>query len=313
MHLFLGIFWAFYSLKFKRLWRSREWVEARRQELYVSQARRFRVTAVKQGGLLIKLGQFFSTRVDLLPQSSTRELAGLQDEVEPVAFEDISGVAEAEFGRSLSEVYVRIEKAPLASASLGQVHLGVLNQGDMVAIKIQRPGIENLVDIDLRAIRRAIDILKVFTEWEKMIDFDVIYQEFADTTWEELDYIQEGHNAEAIARNSAQDPDLIIPRIYWDYTIWYYSSLINGAISVFNILVPASSKSTTAISASTTSDTIPRPNLRCSTLSPTISFRGSVRFSIAFLKRRSARFLGEGGSGANIKQYRLTPGTGLHQ
>ena len=218
MHLFLGIFWAFYSLKFKRLWRSQEWVEARRQELYVSQARHFRETAVALGGLLIKLGQFFSTRVDLLPQVSTRELAGLQDEVEPVAFEEIQKVAEAEFGRSLSEVYARVEKTPLASASLGQVHLGVLNQGDMVAIKIQRPGIENLVDIDLRAIRRAIDILKIFTEWEKMIDFEVIYQEFTDTTWEELDYIQEGHNAETIARNSAQDPDLIIPRIYWDYT-----------------------------------------------------------------------------------------------
>lgn len=218
LRLFINIFWAFYSLKFKRLWHSESWVASKREELYTSEARRFRITAVKLGGLLIKLGQFFSTRVDLLPQASTRELAQLQDEVEPVAFDEIRKVVEAEFGRSLSEVYCHVEESPLASASLGQVHLGQLFGGQSVAIKVQRPGIEDLVHIDLKAIRRAIDILKSFTDWERVIDLDAIYREFADTVWAELDYINEGRNAETIARNSTGDPDIIIPGIFWDYT-----------------------------------------------------------------------------------------------
>ncbi|MBP1761836.1 MAG: hypothetical protein H6Q64_1378 [Firmicutes bacterium] len=88
INLFLHIFWSFYSLKIKALWHKSGWKEQRREELYVSEARLFRNTAVEMGGLLIKLGQFFSTRVDVFPQSTTRELANLQDEVPSVDFKD---------------------------------------------------------------------------------------------------------------------------------------------------------------------------------------------------------------------------------
>ncbi|PKM76466.1 MAG: ABC transporter [Firmicutes bacterium HGW-Firmicutes-15] len=218
LNLFISIFWAFYSLKYKKWWHKKSWVESKRQELYASQARRFRTTAVNLGGLLIKLGQFFSTRVDVLPQITVRELAGLQDEVQPVSFNEIRQVAENEFSRPLDEIYSEVEEMPIASASLGQVHRGVLTEGQTVAIKILRPGIEDLVRIDLRAVRKIIDLLKIFTDWERMVDFDAIYQEFSDTLQEELDYIQEGHNAETIAHNTQEDADILIPTIYWDYT-----------------------------------------------------------------------------------------------
>jgi predicted unusual protein kinase regulating ubiquinone biosynthesis (AarF/ABC1/UbiB family) len=120
INLFVKIFWSFYSLKFKRLWHSSSWIEVRKQELYGSQARHFKETAVEMGGLLIKLGQFFSTRVDVLPPDSIRELAGLQDEVQPVPFEEIKVLAEVEFGRPLEEVFSSFSEMPLASASLGR-------------------------------------------------------------------------------------------------------------------------------------------------------------------------------------------------
>jgi predicted unusual protein kinase regulating ubiquinone biosynthesis (AarF/ABC1/UbiB family) len=216
--LFLSIFWAFYSLRLRKLWRSQTWYDDRRQELFASQSRRFRNTAVDLGGLMIKLGQFFSTRVDVLPQSVTRELASLQDEVQPEDFAALRLEAEAEFGRPLEEIYESLDETPLAAASLGQVHCGQLANGQTVAVKIQRPGIEETVDTDLKAIRRVIDLIKLLTDWEKHADFDAIFSEFSDMVHEELDYIHEGHNAEIIAANLTGDQEVIIPRIYWEYT-----------------------------------------------------------------------------------------------
>lgn len=217
--LFLKIFWSFYSIKYKKLWHGRNWPQAQRQKLFVSEARRFRHTAVELGGLLIKLGQFFSTRVDVFPQSTIKELTGLQDEVEPVPFREVRQVAEEDMARSLEEVYAQVEEMPVASASLGQVHRGVLSSGETVAIKIQRPGIDEMVRIDLKAIALVIDIIKRLTDWESKIDLDAIYAEFAETLLDELDYVKEGHNAETIAANTrARDENILFPAIYWDYT-----------------------------------------------------------------------------------------------
>jgi predicted unusual protein kinase regulating ubiquinone biosynthesis (AarF/ABC1/UbiB family) len=172
---------------------------------------------------MIKLGQFFSTRVDVLPQAIARELAGLQDEVQPEDFAALRQEAETEFGRPLEEIYEFLDEAPLAAASLGQVHCGRLRvpaggRGQTVAVKIQRPGIEELVDTDLKAVRRVIDLIKLLTDWEKFADFDAIFSEFSAIVHEELDYIHEGHNAETIAANLADDREVIIPRIFWEHT-----------------------------------------------------------------------------------------------
>ncbi len=216
--MFLGIFWAFYSLRFKRIWRGSDWEAATRRSLYRSQARRFRLTAVELGGLLIKLGQFFSTRVDMLPQDSIRELSGLQDEVREESFSDIRRVIEAELSCPLEEIFTQFEEKALAAASLGQVHRAVLKDGQTVAVKVQRPGIEDLVGIDLKAIQKVVGFLRRFTNWEQFIDMDAIFEEFATTVWEELDYIQEGKNAETFAANLSTDSDLLIPAIIWPLT-----------------------------------------------------------------------------------------------
>ncbi|MGE5397007.1 MAG: ABC1 kinase family protein, partial [Chitinophagales bacterium] len=167
------------------------------------------------GGLLIKLGQFFSSRVDILPKKAIAELALLQDEVNPVPFLDIKQVIEDQFGRPLDQVFVDFKESPIASASLGQVHHGTLPNGEKVAIKIQKPGIDKLVKIDLTAIRRAVSMLRMLTKIEDLVDLEAIYQEFAETIWLELDYLQEGRNSETVAENQ---PNLIIPKVHWDYT-----------------------------------------------------------------------------------------------
>lgn len=218
IRLFFHIFWSFYSLKFKAMWHAEGWSEQRRQELYVLEARRFRNTAVEMGGLLIKLGQFFSTRVDVFPQSVTRELADLQDEVPAVDFKEICQVLEGEFDKPLHEVYPVLHQIPLASASLGQVHAAELFGGQKVAVKVLRPNIEKLVDIDLRAVRQVISWIKLLTDWQQWVDFDAIYREFEETLREELNYLQEGKNAETIAANRAADDELIVPQIHWEYT-----------------------------------------------------------------------------------------------
>ncbi len=216
--LFVKIFWSFYSLRFYRLFHGSLWAEQKKRQLYASQARRFRETAIELGGLLIKLGQFFSTRVDILPAESIEELSGLQDEVAAEEFGKVKLLIESEFSCLIHEVFPFIEEKALASASLGQVHRGKLASGQIVAIKIQRPDIENIIAIDFKAIRKVINMIKIFTDWEKFVDLDAIYHEFYETILAELDYIKEGKNAETIAANCADDPAIIIPAIIWEYT-----------------------------------------------------------------------------------------------
>lgn len=218
LRLFLGIFWSFYLLKFKKYWHSAKWVEERKQILFETEARRFRETAVEMGGLLIKLGQFFSTRVDILPPSVTRELALLQDDVQPESFEAVRVVVEDELGQPLDQLFVEFKEKPLASASLGQVHVGRLKDGRKVAVKVMRPGIERKVQIDLHALHRVISLVRWLTDIDRYIDIETIYRELKDMVWQELDYINEGRNAEKLAENCRERTIPIIPAIHWEYT-----------------------------------------------------------------------------------------------
>lgn len=216
--LFVRIFLSFYLIKYQKLWHPRGWARQRQNQLFVIQARRFRETALQLGGLLIKLGQFFSSRVDLLPRISLDELEKLQDEVTPAPFEDIKQVVEAEFGQPLSEVFQGISVIPDASASLGQVHQATLSDGRHAAVKIQRPGIEDLIEVDLLAIKKVVRLIQTFTSWEKYADFDFLYEDFASTLRAELDYIEEGRNSERIAANMKNNRHVQVPCIMWEYT-----------------------------------------------------------------------------------------------
>jgi predicted unusual protein kinase regulating ubiquinone biosynthesis (AarF/ABC1/UbiB family) len=180
-------------------------------------AREFRALAIELGGVLIKLGQFLSARVDLLPVEVTRELAGLQDEVPPERLEDILNVIEAELGAA-DEVFEFFDRDVQAAASLGQVHRARLVGGEQVVVKVQRPGIEKLIDVDLAAVRTVVSWVAKYPPIRRRMDLLALLEEFAHTLYEELDYLAEARNAETFAANFARDPFIYVPAPYWTHT-----------------------------------------------------------------------------------------------
>ncbi|WP_314502540.1 AarF/UbiB family protein [uncultured Microbacterium sp.] len=188
-------------------------------------ARRFHALAVDLGGLMIKVGQFMSSRLDVLPPEITKELEGLQDEVPPVPFEAIRALAEAELGVPLERAYTFVDPIPLAAASLGQAHRATLSDDDAlqtglrdVVIKIQRPGIDQVVDVDLRALRRVGDWLSRIRLVSDRVDAPALVEEFAATSLEEIDYLNEAANAERFERDFAGDGRVSVPAIVWERT-----------------------------------------------------------------------------------------------
>lgn len=181
-------------------------------------ARRFRFLAVEMGGVLIKLGQFLSIRVDILPPEVTGELAGLQDEIPPAPLAAVVTQVEADFGRPLAQLFDHFSPEPLGAASLAQAHLARLVSGQEVVVKVLRPGIEILVETDLAAIGLAIRWLKWYRRVSQRVDLDWLAEEFTTITRNELDFQAEGKNAERFARDFTDDPQVYIPKIYWEYS-----------------------------------------------------------------------------------------------
>jgi len=188
-------------------------------------ARRFRVLAIDLGGLMIKVGQFMSSRLDVLPPEVTTELEGLQDEVPPVAFAAIRQLAEAELGVPLEMAFSFVDETPVAAASLGQAHRARLSMTDAaqtglldVIIKIQRPGIDAIVDVDLAALRKVGGWLSRVRLVSDRVDMPALVEEFAHTSLEEIDYLHEGQNAERFAENFAGDARVAVPELVWERT-----------------------------------------------------------------------------------------------
>lgn len=190
-------------------------------------AARYRRLALEMGGVLIKLGQFLSIRVDVLPPEVTGELAGLQDEIPPEQFEAITAQIEADFDRPISEMFEWISPRAVGSASLAQAHLARLVDGQEVVLKVLRPGIDILVETDLAAIGLAIRWLKIYPRISDRVDLDWLAEEFTSTTRQELDFEQEGRNAERFAADFADDPQVYIPHVYWEYSARWTLTLEN--------------------------------------------------------------------------------------
>jgi predicted unusual protein kinase regulating ubiquinone biosynthesis (AarF/ABC1/UbiB family) len=180
-------------------------------------AREYRALAIEMGGVLIKLGQFLSARVDVLPVEVTRELAGLQDEVPPEPLESILTVVEAELG-PIDQAFESFDEDIQAAASLGQVHRARLIGGEPVVVKVQRPGIEALIDVDLAAVRRVAGWVGRYPPIRRRMNLLALLDEFARTLYEELDYLAEARNAETFAANFAADPFIYVPAPYWTHT-----------------------------------------------------------------------------------------------
>lgn len=188
-------------------------------------AQRFHVLAVDLGGLMIKVGQFMSARLDVLPPEITKELEGLQDEVPPVAFPAIRALAESELGVPLERAFSFVDPTPLGAASLGQAHRARLSAADAhdtglsdVVMKIQRPGIDQVVEVDLRALRRIAQWLSRVKLVSDRVDMPELTEEFAQTSLEEIDYLHEAANAERFAEVFAADDRVRVPEIVWERT-----------------------------------------------------------------------------------------------
>lgn len=213
-----------YELVLPRLGLSR--IAARTRSRRVQRiARNFNGLAVDLGGLMIKVGQFMSSRLDVLPPEITKELEGLQDEVPAVPFERIRAHAEAELGVGFERAFSFVDPVPLAAASLGQVHRARLAAVDAdetgltdVVVKIQRPEIEQIVNVDLRALRRVAGILSRVRLVADRVDMPTLMEEFARTSLDEIDYLQEAQNAERFAANFAGDARVRLPEFVWERT-----------------------------------------------------------------------------------------------
>jgi predicted unusual protein kinase regulating ubiquinone biosynthesis (AarF/ABC1/UbiB family) len=195
----------------------------------------FRQTAVKLGVLMIKLGQFLSTRADLLPEQALAVLVSLQDEVPAEPFSHVVSVIEDELGKPVEQIFSVLERKATAAASLGQVHKAVLaSTGEEVAVKVQRPNIDQLVRMDLSSLKFVIRVITRFVNTGNFIDLMDVYREFERTVYEEIDYFTEAANCKRFYEMFKDDPTVYIPRVYDEYTSrrvlvleWIYGIKIN--------------------------------------------------------------------------------------
>jgi ubiquinone biosynthesis protein len=194
------------------------WLFSRAYDESTSRPEHVRQSLEELGATFIKLGQILSTRADLLPAEYQVELSKLQDAAPPIRGQDIEAIMSAELGRPVNQVFGSFDLAPIAAASIGQVHAATLLDGTAVAVKVQRPGVAEQIEQDLQILNRLAGTLT--RRWSVAAEYDVvgIVNEFAETLRGETDYVREGRNAERFAENFRADPTVHFPRVYWDTT-----------------------------------------------------------------------------------------------
>ncbi len=214
VRLFLRVLLSYKLHTLRNVFSSPALRQQRLKRLHKKNAHILRERMIQMRGVLIKIGQFMSSRVDILPEEYTDELSKLQDQVPPAPFRDIAQRITEELG-PMDEIFSSFNEIPIASASLGQVHRACLRDGDCIVVKVQYPGIEEIIAADMRTLKFVIRILRLLF---RQINLDVIYSEFSRIVQEELNYIQEGRNAETFAKNFANNPRIKIPLVYWPFT-----------------------------------------------------------------------------------------------
>src|SRR5262245_43845173 len=179
---------------------------------------RARLAFEQLGPTFVKLGQMLSTREDLLPPSWTTELARLHSDVAPVPFDDLLPQVEQALGRSPFEVFGHVEREPYAAASIAQIHQAKLASGTPVVLKIRRPGVEAKIDADLSILDHLAHVIeREIPEVRRYRPVHVVGQ-LRQSLERELDLAVEARNTERFARSFADDLDILVPRVYWEWT-----------------------------------------------------------------------------------------------
>ncbi len=216
--------WSFVLNLMYKLWLfNKSWsypggiTEAKQAARRRAQAIWIRNTLLDLGPTFIKVGQLFSTRADIFPVEYVEELSKLQDRVPAFGYELVESTIEKELGKKIPALFAQFEPVPLAAASLGQVHKAVLHSGEEVVVKVQRPGLKKLFEIDLQILKGITRYFQSHPKWGKGRDWTGIYEECSKILWEEIDYLGEGRNADTFRRNFRAYDWVKVPRVYWRY------------------------------------------------------------------------------------------------
>ena len=193
---------------------SHEMKTTRLKGLHRKNAALIRKKSLEMKGVMIKVGQFLSSRKDFLPDEYIEELSELYA-TPPHDFVEIRQRIIDELGSSPEDIFAEFDKEPIAAASLGQVHRAVLKDGREAAVKVQYPGIEKIIETDIKMFEVLISLLRGKMGW---INLRVLHEEFSRIVRGELDYVQEGKNAEKFRLNFSADKRVVIPQVYWEYS-----------------------------------------------------------------------------------------------
>jgi predicted unusual protein kinase regulating ubiquinone biosynthesis (AarF/ABC1/UbiB family) len=211
----LKIIWSFAVFILSLKWD--EWQNQVEQNK-LKRAAELRQLLTRLGPTFIKVGQALSTRPDLVRKDFLEELVKLQDQLPPFDNAIAYQIIETELGRPVKEIYSELSPTPVAAASLGQVYQGRLLSGEEVAVKVQRPNLRPVITLDLYLMRWAASWLSPWLPLNLGHDLSLIVDEFGTKLFEEIDYLNEGRNAEKFATNFRNDPHVKVPAIYWRYT-----------------------------------------------------------------------------------------------
>jgi ubiquinone biosynthesis protein len=179
---------------------------------------KFRAALEQLGPVFVKFGQILSTRSDLLPKEYIRELEKLQSQVPPFSYQEALDVIADNFDRPVEEIFKEFETRPFASASLGQVYKARLKSGELVAVKVQRPGAKKQIELDTQVLFMVAHLLEKYSPTIKEYDLLGMIQEFRRWTLNEIDYRKEATNCEIFSDFFKDDPHIYGPKVYWEYS-----------------------------------------------------------------------------------------------
>ncbi len=218
---FLDVGWTFLVIyiSYKRIQRNKKLTtmqrEVRLSRAHTKNAERIYGLAIRLEGMMIKTCQFISSRADVAPTEYITVLSRLQDSVPARPYSEVVGVIRRELGKHPDEIFDGFTRSPIASASLAQVHRARTKDGQDVAVKVQYPGIDRILETDLRNV--AI-LVKILARIEKNFDFRILMEEMNKDMPRELDFELEGRSSERVARNLAHRADILIPKVHWPTT-----------------------------------------------------------------------------------------------